>query len=462
MELNIVQGMVQQQKFILTTEMRQSLKILQMPLFEVQQHITRELAENPLLEITPLESIPDEQIVTVKDDALSRVIQAQEILGEELEPFSRDFQERNDPLDFISAKLTLKDYLFEQALDLNEAEPVIAICDYIIESIDERGYLSCKAEEIAAELKVPIDEVNYALALVQEFQPWGVAAGDLKECLKIQLRKKQVRDEHVYLMVEECLELIAENKIKEIAKRLDLEVEKVQEHCRLIKSLEPKPARGFYTGAPENFIIPEAYIIKSGNDLFVLMNESALPRLTINKLYKDIIKKEEDKQALGFVKDKLNKAIFLINEIEHRKRTIYKIIERIIELQKDYFMIGEDCLKPMTYSDIAGSLNLHESTISRAVQDKYICTPFNTIMLKDLFSGGIASGGTGERVSSKLVKKEIRRLIDNEDKIRPLSDQDICDKLKGIQIELSRRTVAKYRNEMGIGSSGRRKVYYHE
>jgi RNA polymerase sigma-54 factor len=461
MDMNMLQGLVQQQKLILTTEMQQSLKILQMPIFDLQRDIIRELEENPLLETVQEERSKDEKEYsdTNEDIDYKQLVKEKEIINYDNLNYNKDDNDKVDPLNFVIEKKTLKDYLAEQVIDLKEDDEIIDICNYIIESIDERGYLSCRVEEISEDLKVSIEQVEWALNLVQSFHPWGVAARDLKECLKIQLAKKHICDDKVFTLIDDCLELIAENKLKEIGKRLNLDVTKVQEYCNIIKSLEPKPSRGFYTGNIENYVIPEAYIKKIGNDLYILMNESALPRLTVNHLYKDIIKQQENGQALDYVKGKLNSAVYLIKGIEQRNRTIYNILEKIVEVQKEYFDLGEQHLKPMTIGDIASKLSIHESTVSRAIKDKYICTPFSTIKIKDLFTTGIESNLSNENVSSNLIKKEIKKLIDGEKKSKPLSDQDISNQLKDMKIEVSRRTVAKYREEMGISSSSKRKVY---
>jgi RNA polymerase sigma-54 factor len=473
MKVNITQSIVQRQKLALTPGMQQSLKILQMPLYELQHDIMRELSENPLLEVATEE---DHQVddhnpadtniidgirvdVNGEDIGEERLLQAAVKSTADWEYSGIDYAEHDNMINYITAKGTLKDYLLEQVLDLKEPQSIILICNYIIENIDERGYLSCQIEEIATELKVPLQRVKYALDLVQELQPWGVAARNLQECLNIQLRKKQLWNESLGRMVAECLELIANNKLKEISRRLDLSLDKVQHYCQIIRTLEPKPARGFYTGNPEGYIVPEAFIIKSNDELVILMNESMLPKLTVNQLYNNIIKHGENQADFEFVKTKLNSALFLIKGIEQRKMTLYNILVQIVARQKDYFQLGEQYLRPMTIADIAGRLDIHESTVSRAIKEKYICTPFKTVKLKDLFSVGLDFNTTEESISVKLVKKKIQQLIAGENKTEPLSDQDICNILKRMEIVISRRTVAKYREEMAIGSSVKRKVF---
>ncbi len=458
MELKISQEIAQEQKLILTPEMRQSLKILQMPLPELQLDITRELEENPLLEVST-EREEDETLSTEtmieKIDFLTRGAEN----GRETNFADLSDGESNDPFNYAAVKPSLKDFLKEQLLDLDERKAILAICDYIIENLDEKGYLDCKIEDIAAEVEVPPELVKHALARVQDLEPAGVAARDLKECLKIQLRKKKISDLIIYQMVDGYLEFIAENKIRQLAKQLDLEIGQVQQYCQIIRSLEPKPARGFFSNE-SGYVIPEAYITRNQQELLFVMNESALPKLTINQLYRNIIHQSEDPAALNFVKAKLTSAMALLSNIEHRKKTISAILETILELQKDYFLQGEGYLRPMTIAGIAGRLHIHESTVSRAIRDKYICTPFRTVKLKDLFTGGIPSAVVQENISSKLVKEEIRKLILNEDATHPLSDQDICDTLRNRKLDISRRTVAKYREEMAILPSGKRKVYF--
>jgi RNA polymerase sigma-54 factor len=463
MDMNMQQGLVQQQKLILTSEMQQSLKILQMPIFELQQDVERELEENPLLEIEQgeVESL-DKDYSEEKDDFdFSKLINYKENINYENANYSNETNDSEtvDPLNFIIGKVTLRDYLIEQIHDLNEEKRVIRICNYIVESIDERGYLDCEAEDISEKLNVSIKEVENALEIVQGFQPCGIAARDLRECLNIQLRSRNVEDRNIYKIVEDHLELLSQNKIKEISKLLNIDIKKVQEYCDLIRSLEPKPSRGFNTGNLENYAIPEAYIRKIGNEFYILMNGNLLPRLTINKLYKDLMEKKEDSQVLDYIKDKLNSAVFLIKGIENRNRTIYNILEKIVDIQKQYFEMGEQYLKPMTIGQIAEKLNLHESTVSRAIRDKYVGTSYGTKKIKDLFTTGLESNLSENNVSNSLIKKEIKGLIDIEDRKKPMSDQDICNILVGKGVEISRRTVAKYREEMGICASSKRKIY---
>lgn len=463
MDLNFSQQLQQQQKLVLTQEMQTSLKLLQMTAHELQDNVLQEMEENPLLEVEAGEhdensedSIPEESIIDYE-----KLVKEQSEIDYEFREndIIRNQDDMENPLNYTADKKTLKDYLREQISDLDEEPEIIGICDYIVENIDARGYLGCSVKDIVEDLKINEKMAEDALNIVQDFQPCGVGARDLKECLKIQLRKKEISDPKVYIIVDEALELIADNKIKDIAKKLNVETKKAQEYCNMIKALEPKPSRGFFTGEVESYVIPEAYIKRIGDNLFILMNDRSIPRLTINEAYKNIIKEQQDEKALSFVKEKLNSAVALIRGIESRKKTIYNILEKIVELQRDYFIKGQHNLRPMTIADIAALLKLHESTVSRAIRDKYIGTDFGTVKIKNLFTTAISSGSSEENISSQIVKQEIGKLIENEEKHKPFSDQDIADTLSKMDIKISRRTVAKYREEMGIASSSKRKIY---
>ena len=260
-------------------------------------------------------------------------------------------------------------------------------------------------------------------------------------------------------MVDNQLENLADNKFPTIAKEIGITVQEAQLLGDIIKSLEPKPSRGFYTGEETNYIIPDAYIKRINGEYYILMNDSVLPRLSINNVYKDIIMQNNDKEASEYVKEKLNSAVFLIKSIESRRGTLYKVIESIVKRQKEYFDLGEGYLKPMTLKDIASDIGMHESTVSRAIREKYVLTERKTIKIKDLFVSGIQKNLSSEDVASINIKQKIKELIDAENKSKPLSDQAICDGLKAMQYDISRRTVAKYREELGIKSSSKRKRF---
>lgn len=462
--MNMNQNMHQEQRLILTNEMKFSLQLLQMPIYELQECIEEELNENPLLEIdydVPNDTEEIDFKNTIKEDKeydYDKLLQINnyEIYTSEISDKDSEDNDSN-PLNYISQQTSLKDYLKEQLVGLNE--DVRSICEYLIEIINEDGFIVDDISEIAKDLRISIQLANFALEIIKDLHPWGIGAKDFRECLIIQLQKKNYYDTNLEEIILNHLELLADNKLKELAKILKISIDKMQFYANTIKSLEPKPSRGFYTGDDVGYIIPEGYIKKIGEDYYIVMNDSILPRLNVNLYYQRIMKEENNQEAACFIKDKVNIAISLIKGIEQRRRTIYRILELIIKYQKDYFDKGVTFLKPMNLKDLATELNLHESTVSRAIKDKYISTPCGTLKLKDLFTNGISRGNGEQDISSNKIKKLIEQLIKAEDRRNPLSDQDICDLLNKDNMNISRRTVAKYREELGVRASSKRKMY---
>lgn len=455
MDMNFGLSLTQEQKLIMTQQMQLSIRLLQMSSYELQQYVEKEIQENPVL---------DSQINTKEDKSIEEINYKNLIRHLDYNEYNYNSYDKDEedtsPFNFISQKKSLKEYLQEQIRELNENDYIKSICLYIIENINEKGYLPAKEEDICGELKISLQTVQRAIKIVQSLEPDGIGARDLKECLKIQLKKKEIDDKNVLEIIDNYLNLVAENSYNVIAKKLGISIRKAQEYGDIIKTLQPKPSRGFYTGEEVKYIVPDAYIKKIDNEYYIIMNEDLLPKLTVNNIYKEIVLNDNDKNAVDFVKEKLNNAIFLIRSIENRKSTIYRVLEKILEIQREYFDYGIEYLKPMTLKEIADNLDMHESTISRAIRDKYINTNRGTILIKDLFTTGITANClTGEDISVEFIKKQIKELIDKEDKKKPISDQIICDTLKSKGVQISRRTVAKYREEMGIQSSKCRKRF---
>ncbi|KEJ03205.1 RNA polymerase sigma54 factor [Clostridium botulinum A2B3 87] len=457
MNMNFGLSLTQEQKLIMTQQMQLSIKLLQMSTYELQQYVEKEVQENPVLDSQNIHK----EDKGIEDINYKKLIKHLEYNGNEYGSYSSyNKEEETSPFNFISNEKSLKEYLQEQIIELNENKYIKSICIYIIENIDDKGYLPVRDEEISEELKVPLHSIEEAIDIVQSLEPDGIGARNLKECLKIQLKKKSINNSKICEIIDNFLPLVAENRYNVISKKLSISIKKAQEYGDVIKTLQPKPSRGFYTGNEVKYIVPDAYIKKIDNEYYIIMNEELLPKLTVNNLYKDIVLNDTDENAVEFVKEKLNSAIFLIKSIENRKSTIYRVLEKILEIQRDYFDLGIKFLKPMTLKEIADSLGMHESTISRAIRDKYINTNRGTILIKDLFTTGItANNSTGEDISVEFIKREIKELIDKEDKKKPISDQIICNILNNKGIQISRRTVAKYREELGIQSSKCRKRF---
>ncbi|MEW8956067.1 RNA polymerase factor sigma-54 [Clostridium sp.] len=452
--MDFMLNLTQEQKLIMTQQMQLSVKLLQMSGMELQEFIDKEIQENPVLE-AKYEEKEDKDLKDRMDyKELIKYLEFDNYGSQSLGSYDKD---EVSPFTFIGNKTSLKEYLEEQILEINENDYFKTLCKYIIENIDHRGYLYVSAEDMAREISVNIEDLEKALDIVQSLEPSGIGARDLKECLKIQIKNKGIEDDKIFNIIDNHLENIADNRYVIIAKDLKMTPKEAQDYGDTIKTLEPKPSRGFYTGEEVKYIIPDAYIRKIDNKYIIIMNDELSPRLSINTMYKEILMNNTDKNAVSYVKDKMNGAMFLMKSVEQRKSTIYRVLEKIIERQEEFLDNGEKFLKPMTLREIAEELSMHESTISRAIRDKYVYIPRGTIRIKDFFTQGISKGSSNEDVSVVNIKTIIRKLIDEEDKRKPISDQIICDKLNEKDMNISRRTVAKYREEMGIKSSSKRK-----
>lgn len=449
MQIDLKLNIYQKQKLILTQVMQQSINVLQMSANDLREYIEKEFEENPILEA-------EFNLIESKDN-----IKLSNYLNNRYDE-NYNYQYNNEDeisvFNFISDKKSLKDYLHEQLGEIKSDIKIKKVVSYMIESLDSKGYLENTLQEISSELGIDEDICQNALETLQSLEPCGIGARDIKECLLIQLKDKGILDENIQEIILKYLEYIADCKYNYIAKELKITPKEVQAYGDIIKGLEPKPSRGYYTGEGVKFIIPDAYIVKIGDKYNVIMNKDIIPNITINNLYKQEILNGKNKKEVEYVKEKVNNAIGLINDIEQRNNTILKLLECIVKKQKAYFENGKEYLKPMTLKELADELSIHESTVSRAIKDKYILTSRGTVKIKDLFCNGIVSSRVnGEDVSTNNIKNKIKQLIKLENKNKPLSDQAICDLLNKEHIDISRRTVAKYREELGIKSSSKRK-----
>lgn len=456
MRLNYDLTLEQSQKLIMTPELRQAIQLLQYTSLELNSYLKREMEENPLLELEG-PSDDSQSMETLKDE---KDIDWKEFLESYDDISYRSEVDRNRKEysfeNFVSYTPSLKDYLIEQLnmISLDSAEYRIA--DYIIQNINSNGYLDSTVVEMASQLQVSEEEVEAVLTVIQSFEPYGVGARSLKECLLI-----QVRDEKDFLIkrvISDHLEDIASNKIASIAKDLDITIQKAQEYVDFIKCLEPKPGRTFRgDGDDTRYITPDASIEEIDGEYVIFINDVTGPRLNINQYYKSLLKDGGDVETTEFLQEKLNSAMWLIKSIEQRRQTLYKVVESILKYQKEFLIHGDKRLVPLTLKDVAEDIEMHESTISRATSGKYVQTPRGVFELKYFFTTGL-SGKSGE-VSATSVKSIIKGIIDSEDQKKPLSDQVISNILKERGMEVSRRTVAKYRDELKIPSSSRRRRF---
>ncbi|KXZ40261.1 RNA polymerase, sigma 54 subunit, RpoN/SigL [Alkalithermobacter thermoalcaliphilus JW-YL-7 = DSM 7308] len=435
MEMRFNLDIRQTQKLVLTKQLKQSLEILTMTTSELEEKIIKENEENPVITVEKNENI----------DWL-RYIQKNK-----KDIIQNEISETINLENMIKYQMTLYDYLKDQVRYINLDKKDKKIIHYIIDSIDEDGYLRVDIKDIQKDLRIDEKTLLKNLKVVQTLEPSGVGARNLKECLLIQLKELRNNEDIIENIIKEDLDLLAKKKYKDLCRKYKIKEEKLFDICKIIKNLEPKPGRKF-SSYTNNYIQPDVIVEKVGSDLLVYINDKHIPTITINKFYEEILKNTKDENAKEYIKEKLNRAVTLIKNIENRKNTILKISEEIVNIQKEFFTKGKRYLKPMILKDIANKLNIHESTVSRAVNGKYILTPYGLFELKYFFSSGL-----NEAIASTSIKDMIKEIIDSENKQKPYSDQQIVDILKNKNINVSRRTVAKYREEMGILSSSRRK-----
>ncbi|MBP7223463.1 MAG: RNA polymerase factor sigma-54 [Sedimentibacter sp.] len=464
MKMGFELNLSQTQKLIMTPELRQAIQILQFNNVELTDFINKQLEVNPFLE-----SVDNKSDASSNDEPAAEKKESEDIdwreLAEKYDDFSyntygyADGENKQSFESYTSRKLSLKDHLMVQLGMSVKTNKDKRIGEFIIESLDNKGYLGCSLQDISLLINENIVDVEKVLRLIQTFDPVGVASRDLSECLMIQLKEKGIQDKNAYIIAEKYLEDIATNKIQKIAKELHISVRRVQNIFDIIKMLEPKPSRGFIVDSDNiRYIVPDATIEKINDEYIIIINDSYLPTLTINRYYKNMINDLEDKEASKFLTDKLNSSMWLIKSIEQRRMTLYKVIESILKFQRKFFDEGKSALKPLVLKDVADDIGMHESTVSRATNGKYVQTPRGIYELKYFFASSV-SETDGSMVSSTSVKSIIQKLIDQESSQKPLSDQKITEILNEEGINISRRTVAKYRDDLRIPSSAMRRRY---
>jgi RNA polymerase sigma-54 factor len=470
-------GLKQQMKqtlgMTMTPQLQQAIKILQMSVTELQQEINKELMENPTLEETS--SDEDDSAFTSEQKAETEVQDggSGDTATENLEfidtnlPGSQNFKStRNTSLDdipsyeqVVATPPSLADHLNWQ-LRLSTDDPkVVLIGEEIIGNINEDGYLVILLEELAERLKVDKEEVEAVLYRVQRFDPPGVAARNLQECLMIQAELLPGSEDLEEIIEKHLPELENKNYVA-ISKSLNRPLEDVIESCKLVHDMEPRPGRGF-SNTESQYFVPDVYVLKVGKEFVCVLNEDGIPRLRISKNYREqLLSGALLGDTKQYVKEKLKGAHWLLRSIFQRQRSIFRVTEAIVQRQMDFFERGPQHLKPMVLRDIAEAVSLHESTISRVTNNKYVHTPHGIFELKYFFNSAITrSDGQGD-LASESVKERIRQLVSAEDTKRPLSDQQLVDMLKEENIQIARRTVAKYREALGILPSSKRKKYF--
>ena len=446
----------QTQKLSMTPELIQAIQILQYNNQELNEYIDKELLENPILDSEyPKESDTEIDIDSLRD----QLIQADENVEayKQWEPHSTSDEYSYE--NFVAFNYTLTEFLIEQLHFSNLKGQDAEIGRYIIENIDDNGYLSMSLEEICSVLEVDLESCERVLDAIHTFEPSGVGARNLNESLIIQLASLGELTDEIEFIISNRLKDLADNKYALISKEMGISIPEVQSIADMIKKLEPKPGRGFDSDNSIKYILPDIYVEDVNGEYLVSSNDGTTPNLHISSYYNSLIEEaKSDKELSSYLNNRFNSAMWLMKSIEQRKKTIFNIANAIVHFQNDFFSKGERYLKPLTLKQIAETVGVHESTVSRAINGKYMQCPRGVFELKYFFTGGILNED-GSGVSSNSIKSMIREFVEGEDDKKPLSDSKISELLHEKGIDISRRTVAKYRDDIGILPSSKRRRF---
>ncbi len=479
MALELKQQLKLTQQLVMTPQLQQAIKLLQLSRLELVETVRQELETNPVLEETTYELEETEEVLASEKDKKSEKAEEQieEVQVKEETPEDFDWESYIEEYSVGSPAIVENEYFKElpplenrlvkktsldshliwqlRLSDVGAEEKEIG--SIIIGNLNRDGYLKASLEEIAEMGNTSVEEVEKVLRKIQEFDPLGVAARDLKECLLIQARNLDPPNELVIAIIERHLHNLENKNFYAISKALKRPPEEIERAIQIITNLDPRPGLA-YNEEETQYISPDIYVFKIDDDFVVVLNEDGLPKLRISSFYKDALKKDGNfpEFTKDYIQDKLRSATWLIKSIHQRQRTIYKVAKSIVKFQRDFFERGVTHLKPMVLRDVAEDVNMHESTISRVTTNKFMHTPQGIFELKFFFNSSINSV-VGESVASESVKEMIRRIIQNEDPEKPYSDKKIVELLREQNIKIARRTVAKYRELMGILPSSKRK-----
>ena len=478
MRVGLQQSVKLGQELRINPRLYQAMDLLYMPLLDLQQHLKQELVANPFLELVePTEDPADESSDNSETKEDENEVDWEDILLDGFETGGRreEYEEREYFEPTAVATRDLYDHLRDQ-ISLLRLEPrQIVIAEEIIGNIDDAGFLTCSVEEVLESLNkflasdeamlagfgeeepFTLEEVEGALCVIQSLDPPGIGARDLRECLLLQLRDREMNNGLVYDIVDKHFDQLVNHRWAEISKELAVSPREVQTAADDIAKLDPKPGLQ-YSGGEGNYIIADLVVEKVDSDYIVFHNDTALPRLRLSRSYREVARdkakfKGENKE---FISNKLNNANWMLQAIEQRRQTMLKVMNFIVNRQRDFFEEGIEHLKPLTLREVAEVINMHESTVSRVTNQKYVQTPRGVFPLKFFFSSGLSTD-SGEDVSARGIKARIRKLVSDEDEKKPLTDQAIVDILKREGINIARRTVAKYRDQLGVLSARMRK-----
>jgi RNA polymerase sigma-54 factor len=469
------------QKLILTPQLQQSIKLLQLPLLELVQDINQELMSNPVLEESierepeekagpPEMALEEEQFREPSDDSeapLEKIFgfttdsyfEERESDGRDLGYFNEGVEEVQTYLERNKKKPDLYEHLLWQLRLSSTPEDIGKTAEIIINNLDEDGYLQASLEEIADIAKSDIQTVEKALVFVQGLDPSGVGARNLQECLLLQLRPLNLKDTLVENILTDGFSEIEGKKYKNLASKFKTSLDDIFAAVKIIEGLEPRPGRNFSSDEPVH-IIPDVFIEESDGNFLITLNDEGVPKLRLSNYYRRLL---ANKKSLGpeekkFLEEKLRSAVWLLKSLDQRNKTIYRVTESILKFQEDFFRKGHKYLKPLNLKDVAEDLGMHESTISRVTSNKYVQCPHGLLNFRFFFSNAVQSSSGS--ISSSTVKDLIRKIVSEENPNDPLNDKKIVEILKGKGIDVARRTAAKYREELKIPSHIKRKKWF--
>lgn len=486
------------QSLILAPQLQQSLALLQAPTLELKALVEQELQQNPVLEEAAAAEVDQERELregekgaetgdpTEPPAELNFDPATERPANEPVDDFQAEFEKlvqmdqewrdhfaqtnlpqrtssedeekRQFMFDSLVAETSLQEMLLEQVRESGLPEDLFPIAETLIGNIDEYGYLKASLEEMAAASSAPTEKVEQVLKTIQGFEPAGVGARDLRECLMLQLERSGLQNTLEYRIISEYMDALGKRRIPEIARGTDASLDDVQEALQRIARLEPRPGRAFLPNN-DHYILPEVFVTRSGNDFVVTTNNEHVPHLRISNTYKDLMSQgENSSEVRNYIREKIRAGKFLIKSLHQRQQTILNIAREIVARQREFMEKGVAYLKPLTMVQVAEVVGVHETTVSRAVSGKYMQTPQGIFEMKYFFTAGIQTS-TGDGLSNTSVKDMIAEIFKKEDCTKPLSDQEVVRMLQDKGIVIARRTVAKYRTELSILPSNLRKVY---
>lgn len=476
MAIELRQQLKLTQQLIMTPQLQMAIKLLQLSRLELMETIRQELEENPALE-EMTESGSEEptgeltNTSSTDDISATKELTAEEKVNEEID-WSNYIDEYNTPYRihyetegrdspsfeaFTAARRSLSDHLLWQLLMTSPSEAEEQIGSLIVGNLDDDGYLDVSVEELSRVSGYPLEDVEDTLFHMQSFDPVGVCSRDLKECLQIQAKYFNLNNTIVDEIILNHLNHLENKNYKAISRALKKSMDEIIAAVKIIQGLDPKPARQFTNEEPQ-YITPDIYVYKFEDDFVIMLNDDGMPKLRVNALYKKAMNREStvSDSTKEYIQEKLRSATWLIRSIHQRQKTIFRVMESILRFQREFFEKGIAYLKPMVLRDVAQDISMHESTISRVTTNKYTYTPQGIFELKYFFNSSI-SRIHGEAIASASVQDKIRQIIDSEDPRKPYSDSKISELLKEANIDIARRTVAKYREMMKVLPSSKRK-----